>query len=300
MSINKRVIFVSYTHDEKETLSRPVEDILASIIKLPLRERDYQLPRKEVVAMRLHSWEKKGDYFAGSAVLYTDSAMTTGSEDSESLERFKLPIGKKIVQVTLFLYFPQSKIFSVLYNHSGVRYSAIITYLNIMQQKLGCDPVVYLKPKIIMHPNVHRLIDKKQISLATLAVSRDKIPTLEDKSSLFAGFAYLGRFTSRESVIEVTIKKRPYDRNSGDVLNSNPLFDMVGSNDVDELRNMYEKVSVKVGEEVVNVLQEKYESIIKVDDYSNPDNHGKVHEEMYRNYQANRERLAEATNHELD
>ena len=187
MSQSKKIIYVSYTHNKKnDELQHTIEEMFDEIAELPMENRDYELPKKDNVTMRLHSWRKIGDYYAGSLVLYTDGSMTTGEKESSSLEKFELPKGKKIVQVTLFLYFPSTKIFSVLYNHHGARYSAIMNYLNFMQIRLNYDPIVYLKPKLILYPDVQQLLSDKSLSLATVSISRDKIPTTQDKSSQFS------------------------------------------------------------------------------------------------------------------
>ena len=78
------------------------------------------------------------------------------------------------------------------------------------------------------------------------------------------------------------------------------IFNLLGSGDIDELREMYEKVSAKFGEELINVLQEKYESSIQTKDYSDPSTHESVQEEMYHNYQTNRELLIKAVSSEAD
>lgn len=301
MSQSKKIIYVSYTYDkEHEELQHTIEEMFNEVVELPVEKRDYELPKKDNITMRLHSWRKVGDYYAGSLVMYTDGSMTTGEKESSSLEKFELPEGKKIVQVTLFLYFPSTKIFSVLYNHHGARYSAIMNYLNFMQFKLGYDPIVYLKPKLILYPDVQQLLSDKSLSLATVSISRDKIPTTQDKSSLFSAFTQLRSYVSDESVIEITVKKRPRSRSDDDILRNQSIFNLLGSDSIEELRCMYEKVSAKFGEELVNILQEKYESSIQTKDYNDPGTHESVQEEMYHNYQTNRELLTKAVSSEAD
>lgn len=169
-----------------------------------------------------------------------------------------------------------------------------------MQIRLNYDPIVYLKPKLILYPDVQQLLSDKSLSLATVSISRDKIPTTQDKSSLFSAFTQLRSYVSDESVIEITVKKRPRSRSNDNILRNQSIFNLLGSGDIDELREMYEKVSVKFGEELINVLQEKYESSIQTKDYSDPSTHESVQREMYRNYQTNRELLTKAVNSEAD
>ena len=282
----KKVTYLTYTVKDDIEESHSIEDIFDEIFKRDLAFRDHKLPKKEDLVLRLHKWEKKGDYYAGTMVQYSESKITAGNSATPNIEQYSLPDGKRVVNVTLFLYFPADKTFSVIYNHTGARYSAILTYLNVMQGKLGYHPVVYLKPKLLMHPDIQQLISENPVSLATFAVARDKVPTLKDKSSLHAAFTSLEAITANESMYEITIKKIPYSKSSDNVLRSSnqKFFDLAGVKDIGEMRDMYEKVSVKIENEIVNVLQENYDSTIEVKDYSDPDTHADVLVAMYRNY----------------
>lgn len=96
MSQSKKIIYVSYTYDkEHEELQHTIEEMFNEVVELPVEKRDYELPKKDNITMRLHSWRKVGDYYAGSLVMYTDGSMTTGEKESSSLEKFELPPRKE-------------------------------------------------------------------------------------------------------------------------------------------------------------------------------------------------------------
>lgn len=289
--------------DDIEQQLRSFEQTCEQIKKLPSKKRQYTIPQagpeEYIKLMSFEKMNEASECYKGHFVKYRSGNIVTGRDGDDDAEDYTLEDGRKPLEITHFLYIPKYHMLAVEYNHHGPKYSQFISYINALQGVALLDHIYYIADTLF-HPDILGVIQKvKQVKMLELSTSRVNIPEgkgLQRVKSAFTALANIGKAGRLTVVLNA-------DRN-GSIMSGQELSAMF-DNDGRKLKEYTSAKAAVVVEDgmetqIVNLLQDKIDSTIKLPSSRIIDASQEIFEDIWRVYNDNKKLLLRALDEKSD
>ncbi len=215
----------------------------------------------------LRSLEKQNDMYKGIiSRLRMDGLPSLGTEGERLTQNLALADNQGLVESTHFIYFKDSYILALEFNHLGPRASTLEWHLIGKMNDLHGEPLELEMQQIFDENTLQVLNDNSEIRLIQMAVPKEKIVNLaEFDPSIHAAFQNAANF-NRAGKVEISLRFVSSKRNKAPP--GNTILDKlrhVSGTPADTFSKL--KVSVKPSPEdhieVIDLLQNKL--VVKVE-----------------------------------
>lgn len=287
--------------DEIEDQDRTFEQTCRNIMRLAAEKRQYDLagPEEYIKLMSFGKLSDTADCYKGHFVKYRSGNLVTGRDDTDKAEDYTLEDGRKPLEITHFLYIPKYHILAVEYNHHGPKYSQFVSYINALQLAAQMEHIYYVADTLF-HPDTLALLQGvKEIKMIELGMSRTNVISgngFERLKNAFKAWVNIGR----PGKLTVTLSaSRGQSIMTGKELGEEFLTNYGQLKEYESA-----KVAVVMEEgmetEVINLLQKKIDSTIKIPHDKIIAESQQIFDELWKVYSQNKSLLLKALDEKTD